>query len=172
MLRTLLTDRFRLRAHRQTQQIPAYVLKVVTEGRLGPQLRPSTDDCTSASMPDDPRERARVGPKDADGQPLCLSPYRNISQSDTRLGYVSSLKVMLSYIQAFVDRPLIDETGLRGSFQWVISFSHAASLAPAAEQTGTSIFLALRQQLGLKLEPGLHPMEVIVIDAVEMPTPN
>jgi uncharacterized protein (TIGR03435 family) len=173
MLRNLLRDRFKLITHSQSQPIPAYVLKMVSEGRLGPQLRPSLDDCTSESMPDDPRERARLGPKDAEGQPLCGNPYGNISQSDTRLRYVSPLKVMLSYLEAFVDRPLVDETGLRASFQWTISFSPAASLAPAAEPaSGTSIFAALREQLGLKLEPGLRPIEVTVIDAVEMPTPN
>ncbi|MGH9238249.1 MAG: TIGR03435 family protein [Vicinamibacterales bacterium] len=172
MLRALLTDRFKLRTHTQTEQIPAYVLRIVTEGRLGPQLRPSQDDCTSASMPDNSRERARLGPKDANGQPLCLSPYGNVSQSETTLRYVSPLKAMLNYLQAFVDRPLVDETDLRGRFQWTISFSLSASLAPAAQPSGTSIFVALREQLGLKLEHGLRPMEVIVIDTVEMPTPN
>jgi uncharacterized protein (TIGR03435 family) len=172
MLRTLLTDRFKLRAHTQTQQIPSYLLKMITQGRLGPELRPSPDDCTSASMPDDTRERARLGPKDADGQPLCLSPYRNLTQSETTLRYVSPLKVMVNYLQAFVDRPLVDETGLRGSFRWSISFSLAASQTPAAQASGTSIYIALREQLGLKLEAGLHPMEVTVIDTVEMPTPN
>jgi len=151
MLRTLLTDRFKLRTHTQTRQIPTYVLKMVTEGRLGSGLRPSPDDCTSASMPDDTRERARLGPKDADGHPLCLSPYGNVSQSETTLRYVSPLKVMLNYLQAFVDRPLIDETGLRGSFQWSVTFSLSASVTSAPEPSGISIFTALREQLGLKL---------------------
>lgn len=172
MLQTLLADRFKLRAHRQTQQVPVYALKLVTEGRFGPQLRSSPADCTSASMPDAAQERARLGPKDATGQPLCLGPYQNISFSDTRLRYVSPLKVMLVYLQAFVDRPLVDETGLQGSFEWTISFSQAASLAPATEQSGPSIFLAVREQLGLKLEAGPRPMDVVVIDSVEMPTPN
>jgi len=123
MLRTLLTERFKLRTHTETQQISAYVLKMVTESKLGPELRPSPDDCTSASMPDNSQERARLGPKDADGQ-------------------------------------------------WSVTFSLSDSPTPGAEPPGVSIFTAVREQLGLKLEQGSRPMDVIVIDSVEMPTPD
>src|SRR5688572_7030002 len=66
MLRRLLTDRFHLRTHTETRQVPAYILTIARDGKLGPQLRPSSHDCTSPSMPPHAGERARLGPKGPD----------------------------------------------------------------------------------------------------------
>jgi uncharacterized protein (TIGR03435 family) len=171
MLRTLLGDRFRLRTHTETQQVRSYVLTLVTEGKLGPGLRQSPIDCTSPSMPADARERARLGPTDAKGESLCGNPYGTLSRDDMTIRFVSPLDLMVTYIQPFVDRPIVNETGLSGSFEWTISFSPVASLI-VESQSGISVSLALREQLGLKLEPQSRSTAVLVIDSVEMPTPN
>jgi uncharacterized protein (TIGR03435 family) len=123
-------------------------------------------------MPDDSRERARLGPKDADGEPLCGNPYGELSSNEVTIGYVSPLDLMLAYVQPFVDLPILDEKGLRGSFQWTISCSPSASIDAGADPAATSIWTALQEQLGLKLEPQSRPTQVLLIDSVEMPTPN
>ena len=169
MLRRLLTDRFHLRTHTETRQVPAYILTIARDGKLGPQLRPSSHDCTSPSMPQHAGERARLGPKGPDGEPVCPGIlYGRSTTGEMTVRYASPLSFMLSLLQAFVDRPIVDATGLRGSFEWAVSFSSEQR----ADPFGTPMVTALREQLGLKLEQGLHPIEVLVVDSVEMPTPN
>ena len=62
-------------------------------------------------------------------------------------------------------QPVIDKTGLTGSFDWDLQWDND----PTGASPGVSIFSALQEQLGLKLEPGRGPVEVLVIDRVEMP---
>ena len=71
------------------------------------------------------------------------------------------------YIQGFLDRPVVDSTGLGGNFAWEIVFS----LSPF-DPDRPSAFTALREQLGLALEPGTGQFDVHVVDAVREPTPN
>ena len=72
-------------------------------------------------------------------------------------------------IQSFVDRPIIDATGLTGTFEWTLS----VNLVAISDDVGLPpIFGALQEQLGLKLEPRTAPLEVLVVDSVEMPTEN
>ena len=69
-----------------------------------------------------------------------------------------------------VDRPVVDQTGLEGMFGFTLMFS---TFSAAPNVSGNpSIFTAIREQLGLKLEPGRGPVELLVIDSVEKPTPN
>ena len=69
-----------------------------------------------------------------------------------------------------VDRPVIDQTGLTGMFGFTLMFSSFNAVPHLSENP--SIFTALREQLGLKLEPARGPVERLVIDSVEQPTPN
>jgi uncharacterized protein (TIGR03435 family) len=74
-----------------------------------------------------------------------------------------------------VGRPVINRTGLAGEFQFELSWlqdMQAAAAAPAAANDGPSLFTALQEQLGLKLESSRGPVEVLVIESVERPTPN
>ena len=75
---------------------------------------------------------------------------------------------LLRSFQGFFDRPLIDDTGLNGSFEWKLTFDPR----PGAANTGGLIRDAFEDQLGLKLEPRIAPVGVWVIDAVEAPTPD
>jgi uncharacterized protein (TIGR03435 family) len=71
-------------------------------------------------------------------------------------------------IQPFLDRPVVDATGLTGSFEWALAFSRNGafdSLAP-------SIYTATQEQLGLTLERRTVPVNALVIESVEMPTPD
>jgi uncharacterized protein (TIGR03435 family) len=80
-------------------------------------------------------------------------------------GEISSLIRML---QGQVDRPVVDATSLKGTYEWSVSFA----LGAAANGDAAPIYTAIQEQLGLKLEPRTAPYEVVVIDAVEMPTEN
>ena len=68
----------------------------------------------------------------------------------------------------FVGRTVVDRTGLEGYYDWQLLFSPPGS----ADQTGGSIFTALQEQMGLKLESTRAPVEVWVVDRVERPTPD
>lgn len=164
MLRALLAERFGFRARAEQRQWPVYHLVFArNDGTLGPKLRRSTIDC--ASMKDEdipcvmvisaagPRGVVRGGKR----------PWASI------VGALGSEALL-----AGSDRLVIDRTGLTGDFdidlQWVPQ-SLDAVLGAGADQ-GVSIFTALQEQAGLKLEPAREVIDVLVIDSVEQPTPD
>jgi uncharacterized protein (TIGR03435 family) len=76
---------------------------------------------------------------------------------------------------ANLDRPVVDRTGLVGRFDYEVRFSGVAerlSASPASEPLGPDFFTALREQLGLKLDPVTAPVNVLVIQSVQQPTEN
>lgn len=174
MLRTLLSDRFGLRTHVEMREVPAYVMTLAATGKLGPQLKPSSADCTAPSMPEGVADRARVGPHDAKGRPLCPAMWYEVDRpgGDWTIRYVSPVSFMLNLVQGFIDRPVVDASGLLGSFEWSVTFSPTVSISSESDRGGSSMITALREQLGMKLDARSHPMDVLVIDAVAMPTPN
>ena len=78
------------------------------------------------------------------------------------------------HITSHVGRPVIDKTGLTGSFDYELRWTpdEPSPDGGAARAGGPSIFAAVEEQLGLKLEPQRGPVEVLVIDSIERPTPN
>ena len=175
MLQALLRERFQLQVHREMRQVPAYAVTRRAADRLGPRLRPSTDDCTSPSMPTHAGERAKAGPKGPDGEPLCpgrMYEFGKPTPREITIRYVSPVSHLLNVLQAFIDRPVVNATGLSGSFVWSVTIARPGGLTPSAEPEGPSVFSAFEEQLGLRLEPRMQAMEVLVIDSVEMPTPN
>jgi uncharacterized protein (TIGR03435 family) len=167
MLRALLADRFKLRVHKETRPTPIYALTVAREGRLGPSLRPSPVDCESfrSRRAMDPGLQLPLG---SDGRPLCTADYDFTpdSRGFRTAGQISRLVTML---QGSLDRPLLDATGLTGSFEWTLLFDFTGTTADAQS---TTAFTAVQEQLGLRLEARTAPYEVLVIDSVEMPTEN
>lgn len=76
---------------------------------------------------------------------------------------------------ANLDRPVVDETGLTGNFDFVMNFGGPTPVAPDVTQpvdAGPTFLEALKDQLGLKLDSGTGPVESMMIDDVEEPTPN
>ena len=163
MLQRLLADRFALRVHRETRPTSMYALTMASKGRLGRDLAPTKQSCAAwrariASNPDLPQ------PIHRNGTPLC---FGGLPRSPVRLlrnaGPASDIR---RQIQGFIDRPLLDQTGLGGDFEWTLLFS----MTPDA--THPSIFAAVEEQLGLKLESRTAPYEVMVIDSIDWPTPD
>ena len=166
MLQRLLADRFKLRAHREKRTLPVYALTVAREGSLGPELRPSLQNCVEwgAARKKDPQV---AEPRDRRGTPLCAGPQP--SPTVRLLRNAGPAADIARQIQGFVDRPLVDATGLTGNVEWTLTFA----MNPLDPDT-PSIFAAVEDQLGLKLEPRMSPneIEVLVVDSVELPTSN
>ena len=163
MLRSLLADRFDLVVHQETRELPVYALVVARDDwKFGPEINPSKVDC-EGGVPEPPMCGMRVGP----GQ---------MAMSGTPMSQFASV------LANIVGRPVLDRTQLAGTFDFRLSWtpdrmpqgpvpSGAPSLPPV-DPNGPSLFAALQEQLGLRLEPTRAPLEILVIDRVERPTPD
>ena len=178
MMQALLAERFKLAIHRETKELPVYSLVVAKNG-------PKMKEIAAAGA--DPYATGNAGPgRSASGGPgISVSGGRGGTMSVT--GKALPISALIHSISTSLDRPVIDKTGLTGyydfSLEWVredaaqsaaasgAAGGGAAPLAPP-EAEGQSIFSALQEQLGLKLEAGKGPVEVIVVDKFEKPTGN
>jgi len=165
MLRALLEDRFKLRLHKETRQLPIYAIVVAREGKLGPEIRQSNYDCAALRAAGAQANDANK-PLDAKGRDLC---WRNQDfGASMGVRYAGPLSMLVSRAQAYVDRPLVDATGLTGNYEWQLTFT----MKPSADADVPSIYTAFPEQLGLKLDARMGPFDVFVIDSVEMPMPD
>jgi uncharacterized protein (TIGR03435 family) len=186
MLQTLLEDRFNLKVHKEPRDTPVYELTVAEQN---PKLRPSKDgDCT----PIDLTNLSDAGPKPGDPAPKNCGGGRMRMSGDVMSADwdgVTMAELAGRMLTSYVDRPVVDQTGLTGRFnvhlefvpprpQGPIFLNGQEMPAPApgaeapAEPSGPSIFTALQKQLGLRLSPGKSPLDVIVVDRVERPSEN
>jgi uncharacterized protein (TIGR03435 family) len=172
MLRALLVDRFRLAVHHETRQLPVYALVLArVDGKFGPQFRtPSGCVRPPQNQPTSPQIGQRTSsPQACDNKVL---PGDMSSRGATMLTLTVNLSV-------FVGRTVVDRTGFTGMFDYDLRWTpdltpqsrgNASPGGPAADPNRPSLFTALQEQLGLKLESTRGPVEVLVIDHVEMPT--
>ena len=163
MLRTLLRDRFKLRARSEIREQPVYALTPSrADGRLGPQLTPSTVDCAPPGRTPDPcRLSGTIG-----------AAAGSVNGTGQTLGQLAS------FLTRNVDRPVVDRTERSGRFDFEFSWT-ADDLRTAAADAGNvpvsdraSLFTALRESLGLKLEATRGPVAFLVIESVEQPAPD
>jgi uncharacterized protein (TIGR03435 family) len=173
LLRTLLEDRFKLKTHSETRQLPVYTLVLDRkDGRLGPPLRRSVFDCLARSKA---ARAGTPGPAPPHDRPACGVRFGAGTLSASGFTLVN----LAGTLSGNVGRVVLDRTGLTGDFdvelQWTpdrVPFAGDASTNPAPSADGPSIFTALQEQLGLKLESTKGPVDVLVVDHVEQPTPN
>jgi len=185
MIRSLLLDRFKLRTHMETRELPIYELVLARpDGALGPQLRRSTVDCDAliaavqaggsppARQPNEPPPcGAMRGPARVLAGGIPMSQFAN----------------MLTFVMADANGPagqadarlVVDKTGLSGRFAFTLAWTperipDAAPPpgVPPIDPNGPPLVTALQEQLGLKLQPARSPMDVVVIDGVEQLTPD
>jgi len=142
-LRALMADRFKLKIHRETKEMPVYALVVA---KNGPKIEKKGDGLTPQSG-----MSTRQGPE---GKML-------LTGTDAPVAYLAR------ELSNRVGRTVVDKTGLHGNYDFKMTFA-----PDLADSEGPSIFTAVDEQLGLKLEAQRGPVEVIVIDQVEHPTPN
>ena len=154
MLRQLLAERFQLAAHTETRELPIFALVLVREGRLGPKLAVSKVDCATA-------ERT--------GQ-FCGTDVN--TGANNRAMRAASLRIsdLAARLSQYVGQTVVDKTGLAGEYDLELAWTSDVTRPPLPGDSGPSIFTALQEQLGLKLDSEKGPVEVLVIDRVEQPT--
>ena len=81
------------------------------------------------------------------------------------------MSALTDVLARLLERPVIDQTGLAGGYDFELKFAPEAGQRPADGAAG-SVFAALQEQLGLKLESGRGAVDVVIIESVEPPTPN
>jgi uncharacterized protein (TIGR03435 family) len=178
-MRALLADRFKLMVHRETRELPTYTLVFArSDKKLGPGMHPAAVDCAAA------RGRGGApapGPPPPGERPACgmMSGFGVLSAGGTTLAQLAAV------LSNAVGRTVLDQTGLTSAFDIDLKWTpdqlpQRPPGAPgdqpitvngtAIDPNGPSIFTALQEQLGLKLESTKGPMEVLVIDSIEQPT--
>ncbi len=174
MVRTLLEERFRMAIHAENREMPVYALVMAKPGTLGRDLKKSEVDCDAiqaARLTAAARGAAAPPPVTADGRPVCgfggVQGGGPGAPGGIQAGGIPMWQ-FANLLPRFVERTVVDRTGLEGFYDWQLLFSPPR----AADQTGGSIFTALQEQMGLKLESTRAPVEVWVVDRVERPTPD
>jgi len=156
MLQALLAERFALKVHRITKELPVYALTV---GKKGPKLKTSDGSKTSDGKPRPPMFRASVGP---DGVTMIKLVVENGSMQD-----------VVDLYAKFLDRPGVDRTGLKDRYEFTMDYeANSDAPGPFTELVGPSLFKAFEEQLGLKWVATKGPVEILVIDHAERPTEN
>jgi len=153
MMRAMLADRFKLRTHRETRPTPVLALTVERAGVVGPSLRQASIDCAnrpSSAVPD---------------LPWCAFQYT--------AGLLRGRGVTLDQIAAEIDaeRLVINQTGLAG--RWDVDLRWTPDPGATTDATAPpGLITALREQLGLRLQPATVPLEHLIIDSAERPLPD
>lgn len=179
MLQTLLEDRFQLKLHRESREVPVFNLVVAKDGA---KLTPSKSACVHGKprQPGDPIQT--LGPNEKFCMNIIGAPPGWKPGIHAESTTVDELTVMLNRI---MDRPVVNKTGIDGRFDINLEFvadlatpkfpalppPGSSPLAPADDPGGASIFTAV-QKLGLRLESAKGASESLVIDHVERPSEN
>jgi uncharacterized protein (TIGR03435 family) len=171
MLRKLLEQRFQLTVHRDTRELPIYNLVLAKGGSKLQESKP--DDAGTGDKPTDAALAAALAAKlGSSGGPMATGGggggRGGVRTTSGRAITTAELAATLSSIAGW---PVFDKTGLTGKYDFKLEY------APDDSQTdpdpvGPSIFTAVQEQLGLKLEPAKGPVEILVIDHVEKPSGN
>lgn len=149
IVRTLLEQRFALKFHTEKREMPRYVLTVA---KSGPKMEPTK--LASAALPNE-----RAG-GDKASRSLQME---NVSMED-----------LVRALQGELDRPVVDETGLKGRYDFTLKWLRADAPVTPEDADGalSGIFTAIQEQTGLKIEPSKGEVDVLVIDHVEQPSSN
>jgi len=196
MLRTLLAERFKLVVRREARDLPIYALTLArTDGRLGPQIARPGGECVMV-VPGFAQTAAGAdatspNPAGPAVQPALGQPGRRCGVGPDETGTMragsATMATLISLLTPTLDRPVVDRTGLTGLFDFDLRYARAGFVGPglggrgaglspqtAAEPAGVAptIFTALQEQLGLKLETQRGPVDVLVIERAELPSEN
>jgi bla regulator protein BlaR1 len=176
MMQALLADRFKLKVHRETKDVQIYALVMARADRkLGPQIAAAAFDCNALRAAIARGERP-TPPQPNGDRPACGA--RTVPGRFLVGGY--PMADFARNLSGFVGgRPVVDRTGLTGIYDLELTWTPEAppagrdgGLPPGVDPNGPSVFTALQEQLGLKLEATTGPVEVLVIDSADRPTPN
>jgi uncharacterized protein (TIGR03435 family) len=185
MMQALLAERFQLAVHYETRQVPILALVVDQPGKLGPLLQIHPDDSRCATTPVLPSPAPTAPPQLLDTRfPPACGGIVGMPPSAAGRVRAGARNVPMELIAISigegegVDRPVLDKTGLTGMFDFAIEFTPQlnASSPPGASSrrdlTGPTFLEALREQLGLRLEPQTGPFDFFIISYVEESSTN
>ena len=196
MLRGLLADRFKLKAHAETREVPVYHLVLARgDGRLGPKMKASTDSC-----PDFKEQQQKMLEAIAKGgvsaiQSMMARPGENKPCSITQIppspdnpglgfkGTGQSLELLVLLLTQLSGRPVVNMTGLTGAYDFELTISLQTLQAiyqdlgvtlplPPNLPEGPALMTTVQEDLGLKLDSQRGPGEVLVVDSAELPSPD
>jgi uncharacterized protein (TIGR03435 family) len=158
MLRAMLADRFKLLAHYERRPQQTYALRVARDdGTLGPRIRPYAGDCKAYGDAQRAGRETLAMPAPANGAPPC-----GFMMSDRRLSAGGiTMERLAGNVRWQAGRIVLDRTGLSGLYEFTLETDN-----------DVTVFTALREQLGLKLESQTVPMPVLVVDHIEPPSEN
>jgi uncharacterized protein (TIGR03435 family) len=150
ILQAVLAERFRLRVHRETKELPVYALVV---GKNGPKLKESAPDAKFTAG-------------------FEMRPSARMTNTKTPMARLAE------FLSIQADRPVVDRTGLAGAYDFTLEWNltdgqqSAVGTPKDADSSGPSLFTAVQEQLGLKLETAKAPIEILVIDHADKPSEN
>jgi len=144
MMQALLADRFQAKVHREMRELPVFALVVA---KNGPKLKENNDPEAKYSM-------------------SMSSPKQDVATTTTK----GTMEQLAGQLSANTRRPVLDKTGLTGTYDYKLEW--LPDNAATADSNLPSIYTAVEEQLGLKLESTKAPIEVVVIDRVERPSAN
>jgi bla regulator protein blaR1 len=172
MLQGLLEERFQLRTHKETKEVPIYELVVAKEG----------SKLKSVPEPPRPTPGAAPGPAPSPNGPMPPGAFR-IGRGEM-MGSGIPIENFVQSLSSMLGRVVVNRTGLTGFFDFQLHwtpdagetgpFGPVPSVQPPApaDPSGPTIFTALQEELGLRLESSKGPVDVLVIDSIEKPSEN
>ena len=175
MMKSLLEDRFQVKVHHELRQVPVFALVLTHPGKTGPNLQPHPADdpeCLKHPLP-----QAVPG-----GYGAACGSGTQVPSSGPGLYAIAGHKISIAMIavglggaDTEINRPVVDRTGLTGTFDYSLEWA-PANLGNAAESAsdanGLSFQQALKDQLGLKLVPQMGQVDFVVLDHLERPSDN
>jgi bla regulator protein BlaR1 len=173
LMTNLLKDRFRMVAHTETREMPVYNLVLArNDRRLGPSLKETSAECRAAMVallaaP----QRGASPPTAPTASGACPPPGLNVGLLSQ--GGIQMAVLAQSLTQLVGGRPVIDRTGLTDYYDYTLKWMPEPGIGPPGppvDPDAPSVFTAVQEQLGLKLESARGPVEVVVIDRLEKPT--
>jgi uncharacterized protein (TIGR03435 family) len=189
MMRTLLAERFKLVARRESREGPIYALVLARrDGALGPQITRPAGECVMtipAFAQADPKSSAPAKrgvwpPPGSSGRRCGVGP-----DGDTMKAGSVTMATLITLLTPLMDRPVVDRTGLMGNFDFDLRYDGAAMSFPGRGRAtavapdvpsdparAPSIFTALQEQLGLRLDPQRGSVDVLAVLQAELPTEN
>ena len=170
MLRSLLRDRFKFASHYEERQEDTFALVYNHPQRvLGPQLRRVDVDCAARVAAEKSGNPPPPMPNAPNGMPVCRT--LNISGSLTSGGMTMSAIASALTLGAGPTRPVVDKTELSGYYEVTLKYFDGPPEARGVNDQ-PDFFTAVREQLGLRLDSQKSPVRVLVIDSIQLPTPD